>query len=256
MITLENVSVYRNKKQILKDVNWQVKNGEHWSILGLNGSGKTTLLNIVNGYIFPTKGDVEVLDHVFGKSYIPKLREEIGLVSSSLQKQLRGFDSVLSIVLSGKFGSIGLYEEVEKKDVELARHYMELLNCSHLEDEQFEYLSQGERQRVLISRALMANPKILILDEPCNGLDLISREELLHFIGKIAEREDAPTLILVTHYTEEILPCFNHTLLIKEGQVFAKGLSQELLTESTLSEFYGRPISVHEEQNRVWLALK
>lgn len=256
LIRFEDVTVIRNGKTILKDIHWNVNRGEHWSILGLNGSGKTSLLNVINGYLYPTSGTVEVLGQLFGKTNIPDMRKEIGFISSSLLQQLKPYDSVLSIVLSGKFASIGLYEAVEKQDVEKARYYMELLNCEHLEDSRYGLLSQGEQQRVLIARALMANPKILILDEPCNGLDVIAREELLEFIQKLTEQENCPMLIYVTHHVEEVLPCFSHTLLLKDGQVFAKGLSEELLTEESLTEFYGRNVSVQYQQNRTWLAFK
>ncbi|SOC05221.1 iron complex transport system ATP-binding protein [Ureibacillus xyleni] len=256
MILIQNVSYYRNQKDILKDVSWRVEKGQHWSILGLNGSGKTTILDIINGYIFPQYGQVEVLGNFFGKSYIPNVRKEIGLVSSSLQHKIKDYETGLSVVLSGKFASIGLWEAVEKEDVQQALKFMQLLGCEHLQDEEYGVLSQGERQRVLIARALMANPKILILDEPCNGLDLIAREELLGVINTLSTKEDSPTLIYVTHHVEEILPCFTHTLLLKKGEVFAQGPSKELLTEEKLSKFYNRPVSVQVEQNRTWLALK
>lgn len=256
MIQLEGVTVIRNGNTILKDIVWKVNRGEHWSILGLNGSGKTSLLNLINGYLYPTSGKVEVLGQPFGKTNIPDLRKEIGFISSALLQQLKPLDSVLSIVLSGKFASIGLYEAVEKQDVEEARSYMKLLNCEHLEDSRFGILSQGEQQRILIARALMANPKILILDEPCNGLDIIAREELLEFIQKLAEQENCPMLIYVTHHVEEVLPCFTHTLLLKDGQIFAKGLTKKLLTEQSLTKFYGRNVSVQNQQNRTWLAFK
>lgn len=256
VIHLQNVSVYRNGKDILKDVTWSVEKGEHWSILGLNGSGKTSLLNVVNGYLFPSSGQVEVLGELFGKTYIPNLRKEIGLVSSSLQQQISPFNSVLSIILSGKFASIGLYEAVEQNDVDQARDYMNMLNIEPLEDQSYDILSQGERQRVLIARALMANPKILILDEPCNGLDMIAREELLEFIEKVADQENGPSVIYVTHYVEEVLPCFTNTLFLKEGEVFAQGKTKELLTESVLSEFFEREIAVQLEQDRTWVAIK
>lgn len=256
MIRLEDVTVIRNGNVILKDIDWKVAPGEHWSILGLNGSGKTSLLNVVNGYLYPTSGTVEVLGQLFGKTNIPDLRKEIGFISSSLKGQLKPYDSVLSIVLSGKFASIGLYEAVEEKDVEQARFFMKLLNCEHLEDSQYDILSQGQQQRVLIARALMANPKILILDEPCNGLDVIAREELLEYIHKLSEQDNCPMLIYVTHHVEEILPCFSHTLLLKNGEIFSKGLSKDLLTEESLTEFYGRQVSVQQQQNRNWLMFK
>ena len=256
MIHLQGVSVIKNKNILLKEIDWHVNKGEHWSILGLNGSGKTTLLNVINGYLFPTIGYVEVLGELFGKTYIPDLRKKIGIVSTSLQHQIQDFETVLSIVLSGKFASIGLWEEVEQKDVEMAQHYMQLLHCDHLQDQQYGILSQGERQRVLIARALMANLELLILDEPCNGLDLIAREELLHFIETLSTNKDCPTMIFVTHHVEEVLPCFEHTLLLKSGEVFKSGLTKELLTEENLSAFYERPISVQMQQNRMWIALK
>lgn len=256
MITMYDVSVRRNNKEILKNVNWNVKKGEHWSILGLNGSGKTTLLNVLNGYLFTTTGEVEVLGERFGKTYLPDLRKQIGLISSSIQLQIQDFESVLSIVLSGKFASIGLWEAVEQADVEQAQHYMKLVRCDHLQDSQYGILSQGERQRVLIARALMATPKLLIFDEPCNGLDIIAREELLQLIEHLSKEEKCPTLIFVTHHVEEILPCFSHTLLLKNGQIFEQGLTKELLTENKLSSFYERPVSVQVKQNRTWIALK
>lgn len=255
MIEIEQIDVIRNKKYILKDVSWSVKSGEHWCIIGLNGSGKTTLLKVINGYVYPYKGRVKILDKEFGKTNLQELRKEIGLVSSSIKHEFSKSESVLGVVLSGKFATIGLYEAVEKKDVESARKLLEFLNCLHLEDEDYGVLSQGEKQRVLIARALMAEPKILVLDEPCNGLDIIAREELLKFIEKIANLEDGPTLIYVTHYIEEVLPCFTYSLLLKQGSIFAKGESNELLNENTLSTFFDRRISVQIEQDRKWLAL-
>lgn len=256
MINLSHVTVTKSKKDILKNINWQVETGEHWSILGLNGSGKTTLLNIINGYLHPTIGQVEVLGEIFGKTYLPNLRKQIGLISTSIQQQIQDFESVLSIVLSGKFASIGLWEAVEKVDVEIAQNYMKLLKCDELQEREYGTLSQGERQRVLIARALMANPKLLIFDEPCNGLDIITREELLKIIDNLSKTQKCPTLIYVTHHVEEILPCFTHTLLLKKGEVFDQGLSNDLLTEKTLSNFYDHPVSIQKEQDRIWLALK
>jgi len=256
MIKMEHVDVLRNKKFILKDVSWNVKKGEHWSIIGLNGSGKTTLLNVLNGYIYPYRGKVKVLGKEFGKTNLQELRKEIGLVSSSIKYELNTNDSVLAVVLSGKFASLRLFEAVEKKDVELARNLLEFLHIPHLEDEDYGVLSQGEKQRVLIARALMAEPKILVLDEPCNGLDVIAREELLKFIEKVAKKEDGPTILYVTHHIEEVLPVFTHSLLLKSGTVFAAGESKELLNEESLSTFFGRTLSIQVEQDRTWLALK
>jgi len=256
LISVENVTLRRNNKTILNHISWSVKKGEHWSILGLNGSGKTTLLNVINGYIWPTEGKVNVLGRTFGQTNLPQLRKEIGWVSSSIQQRFHNYDKVLNIVLSGKFASIGLYDQVELRDIEQAIQLMKLLNCEHLRHQEYDILSQGERQRVLIARALMASPKLLILDEPCTGLDLIAREHLLQFIKKIANEPNGPTLIYVTHHVEEILPCFTHTLFMREGEVFSSGKTEEQLTEATLSSFFNRPIAVQYQQNRTWIALK
>lgn len=256
LIEISHVTLRRKNKTILKDVSWSVKKKEHWSILGLNGSGKTTLLKVINGYIWPSEGKVQVLGKRFGKTNLPELRKQIGWVSSSIQQQFRSFETVLQIILSGKFASIGLYEQVEEADVEQAISLMKLLHCEDLKDSTYDVLSQGERQRVLIARALMASPALLILDEPCTGLDIIAREQLLQFIEKVANEPDGPTLIYVTHHVEEILPCFTHTLLMREGEVFAQGKTKELLTEEMLSSFFKQPISIQTGQNRTWLALK
>lgn len=256
MIVLENLSIYRNKKPLIKNINWRIEQGEHWCILGLNGSGKTSLLNVINGYLFPSEGKVRVLGKNFGETNLPELRKEIGWVSSSIQQQFHAEERVIRIILSGKFASIGLYEAVEEEDLQLANHYMKLLKCEQLQYESYGVLSQGERQRVLIARALMAQPKLLILDEPCTGLDLIAREELLQFIEQLAADPNGPTLLFVTHHVEEVLPCFSHTLLLKEGEVYAQGMTNDILNESTLSAFFDRLITVQVEKDRLWISLK
>ncbi|WP_346217014.1 ABC transporter ATP-binding protein [Caldifermentibacillus hisashii] len=255
MISLENISLKREGKTILKNVSWAVTRGEHWSILGLNGSGKTTLLKIINGYLWPTEGRVRVLDQTFGQTNIPELRKKIGWVSSSIQQRFRPSDSVLSIVLSGKFGSIGLYDTVQKSDIEKAHDLMKLLACETFMNQNYESLSQGEQQRVLIARALMASPELLILDEPCTALDIKAREQFLRFIEKIANEPGGPTLIYVTHHVEEILPVFTHTLLLRSGEVIASGQTDEILTETNLSTFFQQPVSIQIHDGRTWIAL-
>lgn len=154
-------------------------------LLGLNGSGKTTLLNMINGYIWPTQGTVSVLGHRFGQVDLRDLRKLIGCVSSSLQEKLYGSDKTQLVVISGKYATIGLYEQLSEEDTSRAEALMRTLGCGHLWDREFRTCSQGEKQKVLIARALMADPQILILDEPCNGLDLFSRERLLDSIHEL-----------------------------------------------------------------------
>ncbi len=255
MIIDVNKVSWQRDKWILKDVTWQVNPGEHWCMVGLNGSGKTSLLNIINGYIWPTSGTVSVLGKKFGEYDLRELRKEIGWVSSSLQQKLYGNETAVQIVLSGKFASIGLYERIDEKDLEEAVNLLTFLGCGSLVNQTYDTLSQGERQRVLIARALIASPNLLILDEPCTGLDIFAREQLLETIGKIANQPDAPTLIYVTHHIEEILPCFHHTLLLKDGAVFKSGLTIEILTSEVLSKFFDVPVKAEKHNQRIWVSL-
>ncbi|WP_274307002.1 ABC transporter ATP-binding protein [Solibacillus daqui] len=256
MIHIENIELYRNEKRILHQLNWHVEKNQHWAILGLNGSGKTTLLKVINGYIWPNEGKVQVLGETYGETYIPKLRRRIGWVSNAMIDNLNWQDNAIEIVLSGKFGALRLFEEVSEAEIEEAVRIMKHFNCDHLANKTFEYLSQGERQRVQISRAIISDPEILILDEPCGGLDIIERENLLQTIEQIARRDNCPTLIYVTHHVEEILPCFNHVLLMKDGKDVAAGMREQILIEPVLSEFFGREISLQIERDRAWVAVK
>lgn len=251
VIELENVSLNRNGAPILTDITWQVKKGEHWVIFGLNGAGKTALLNLLNAYDFPTRGHVKVLDKEFGKTMLGEhLRKKIGLVSTALQEKFYRNDSAFEIVLSGAYASIGLYETPTEENRQRAILLLKELGCFEYADRFYETLSQGERQRVLIARALMSNPEILILDEPTNGLDFIAREQLLEAIGKIGENKEGPTLLFVTHHADEVLPIFQHSLLLKKGRVFASGVTSEMISSATLSEFFELPVEVIWKNDR------
>lgn len=255
ILQLEDVSLKRSDKWILKNVNWQIEKGEHWVLFGLNGSGKTAILNLLNAYNFPTKGRINVLGMEFGKTYLAeKLRKQIGFVSSSLQEKFHPGDNAFEVVLSGAFASIGLYEtptdEIRRKAISL----LEELGCIDYANRNYETLSQGEKQRVLIARALMADPSLLILDEPTNGLDFIAREKLLESIETIAKNPNAPAIIYVTHHVEEILPVFNKTLLLKDGQVFASGNTNEMLSSESLTQFFNLPVRVSWENKRPLLS--
>ena len=256
MIHIENIHLYRNDKQILNDLSWHVQKGQHWAILGLNGSGKTTLLKVINGYIWPNEGKVQVLGETYGKTYIPKLRTRIGWVSNAMIDNFNWQDNAIEIVLSGKFGALRLFNDVTEEEIDHAVSIMKHFHCDHLANKSFEHLSQGERQRVQIARAIMADPEILILDEPCGGLDLIERENLLQTIEQIADTENGPTLIYVTHHVEEILPCFSHVLLMKDGKNVEANAREVVLKDELLSDFFGREISLQIERERAWVAIK
>ncbi|USB34854.1 ABC transporter ATP-binding protein [Paenibacillus sp. YPG26] len=256
IIEMNHISWVRDGKSVLKDINWKVSKGENWALLGLNGSGKTTLLNMLNGYIWPTQGDISVLGHRFGEVDIRELRRSIGWVSSSLQEKLYGNDKAEDLVVSGKYASIGLYDKPTEEDYARAKQLMEHLRCSHLTNRTYQTCSQGEKQKLLIARALMGSPKLLILDEAANGLDFISKESLLDSIDELSKQPDAPHLLYVTHHTEEILPIFSKTLLIRRGEVVASGPTKEVLESNSLTDFFEMPVQVFWNQDRAWLSRK
>ncbi|WP_066053883.1 ABC transporter ATP-binding protein [Robertmurraya korlensis] len=245
VLHMEDVSLIRGEKWILQQINWTIHKGDNWVLFGLNGAGKTALLNVLNAYYFPTKGKVSVLGKEFGKDPIGgELRKQIGFVSSSLQQKFHPGDNSFEVVLSGAYASIGLYETPTDNIREKAITLLKELGCIQYANRNYETLSQGEKQRVLIARSLMNNPSLLILDEPTNGLDFIAREQFLETIEEISTKEEAPTMIYVTHHVEEILPIFNKTLLLKEGQVFSAGETNEMISSSNLSHFLNMDVEV------------
>ncbi len=253
IISLDNVSYIRNGKYILKDINWHVNRGEHWVILGPNGSGKTTTLNMVNGYIFPSQGHVKVLEFEFGHSSIIELRKRIGWVSSALSQFIPTNDYPLHIVLSGKFASLGLWEKVDDDDIARANEILDMLKIRHLAERKYGMLSQGEKQKVLIGRALMNHPDIIIFDEAFNGLDIFARHDMEITINELAEGNI--TFILVTHNTDEILPVFGKALLLKDGQVHSQGDIDDMIQYDNLSDFYGANVDVFKHKDRFYLSL-
>lgn len=241
---MKDVSWRRDGNIILQHINWEIKKGEHWAVIGLNGSGKTSLLGMISGYIFPSEGEVSVLGRKFGSCDLRELRKSIGWVSSSLQENLLVDEKVEDIVLSGKFASIGLYDNPTKNDRQRATDLIEQFGCTEYRHRLYSTLSQGEKQRVMLARALMNFPKVLVLDEPCTGLDIFAREYFLSAIGVIAASSEAPTMLYVSHHIEEILPVFGRTLLLKKGNVYSAGKTKSVLTESNLSDFFQSPVEI------------
>lgn len=246
IISFENVSLIREQHKLLSEINWQMQEKENWGILGLNGAGKTLLLQLITGSLWPSEGRLEVLGEVFGHTSIPELQKRIGWVSTALQYRIHESETTERIVLSGKFASIGIYQKYSVEDMERAKNILLSFDAKRLIGRPYKLLSQGERQIVLISRALMADPELLILDEPCNGLDLFAREELLARIDRLAAEKNSPALLFVTHHTEELLPTFDHLLMIRDGQIFAQGQRKALFTKENLSDFYQKPIRFQE----------
>ncbi|MNJ43472.1 putative ABC transporter ATP-binding protein YlmA [compost metagenome] len=256
VIAMHNVSWRRDGKTVLEGIDWQAAKGENWALFGLNGSGKTTLLNMINGYIWPTTGTISVLGHKYGEVDVREMRKSIGWVSSSLQQRIHASEKVQDLVVSGKFASIGLYEKPASEDFDRAEMLMRQLGCGHLLDRMYQTCSQGEQQKLLIARALMAEPKLLILDEAANGLDFISKEGLLDSIQELALQSEAPHMIYVTHHTEEIVPAFAKTLLLRRGEVFMQGNTKDMFSGETLTDFFELPVEVSWRGNRAWLSKK
>lgn len=242
VLSFEHVGFRRGNQALLQDINWQIKEHENWGVLGLNGAGKTLLLQLITGYLWPSEGRLEVLGQVFGQSSIPELQKRIGWVSTALQYRIRNTELAELIVLSGKFASIGIYQDYTQAELNQAKDILAAFGGAKLIGKQYQVLSQGERQIVLICRALMTNPELLILDEPCNGLDIFAREELLNKVNILAQNKQAPSLLFVTHHTEELLPVFNKLLMLKNGGIFAQGNRLEMFTKEQLKAFYDKPI--------------
>ncbi|MCG3089533.1 ABC transporter ATP-binding protein [Sporosarcina sp. MB25] len=250
IISLQQVTYRRGEKLILNEIDWEAKQGEHWAILGLNGSGKTTLLNIIAAHQFPTEGEVVLFGNRFGETNLPELRKRIGFVSSSLERfsQLFLNETVERVIVSGKYASFGLYEQTSDEDWSRADMLLHQFRLTYLKGKKISLLSEGERRRVFIARSLMSYPTMLILDEPCSGLDILSREQFLQTLRTVIEAHCH--LVYVTHHIEEITEDITHVLLLKEGRIVAAGKKKKILTGDLLTEAYSVPVSVSWQGGR------
>lgn len=246
VIRLDKVGCKAGYHNLLKDITWDVKRGEHWVVFGMNGSGKTTLLSIIAGFRQATSGTMQVLGEHFSNENILEIRKRIGWVSSSFFDKYYSKESALHIVLSGKFGTLGLSEGITLEDVVLAKSLLEELHLGDKINHTFEMFSKGERQNILIARALFSNPDILILDEPCTGLDVYNRSYLFNTLEKLSKKKDL-TILYVTHYVEEITPLFQKALLLKNGHVFAQGAIDEIFSDAMIQELLGYPIVIKQK---------
>lgn len=232
------------EQEILKGIDWEISPGEHWALLGPNGSGKTTLLHALTGYEPPSSGDIEIFGRTYGKSDWRQMRKQLGVVSPWVATHLQPRETAISVIMSGREAMVNYWGRPPEGLEEEAADILNRVHCSHLADRPWAYLSQGERGRVLIGRALMARHKILILDEACAGLDLVARDQFLSFLDGLAREKQAPTLIMVTHHIEEIIPAISHVLLLQEGRVAACGTKEKVLQEHILSQAFGTPLEI------------
>lgn len=249
IIRTEGLCYQSGRRFLVDHVDWRVNKGEHWLVFGLNGCGKTTLLSMICGYRSPTAGKVQVFGQYYDENNVLALRRRIGLVSSSFFDKYYGQEPSLNIVLSGLSGTFGVEgEAVLDADVRRAKRLLKELRVDMRMNMPFHLLSKGERQDVLIARALLAQPEILVLDEPCTGLDIYAQAHMMDTICKLATETDV-TIIYVTHQPEEIRPFLDKTLLMRNGHVFALGDTQDMISSTTLSALLSEPVAAQWHDN-------
>ena len=255
ILSYKNVSFRRDGRDILKNINWEIKKGENWALLGLNGSGKSTLLSMIPAYTFATSGEVSVFEKKFGTCVWAEVKEKVGFVSSSLNTFSDSLNNqtLNNIVLSGKYNSIGIYQEITQKDREKANNIIKDFKLSHLKLNKYITLSQGEQRKTLLARAFMNEPSLLILDEPCSGLDIRAREM---FLKTLEENKSDIPFIYVTHQIEEIISSIIHVAILDNGEIVSQGNKFEVLTEENLSKLYGIDLKIEWSNNRPWLIVK
>jgi len=254
VLRLRGAGVRRDRSMLIRDVDWTVRSGESWVVIGPNGAGKTTLLQVAAAQLAPTEGHAEILGEDLATADIFDLRTRIGLASSALADRVPPAEKVIDLVLTASYGILGRNaEDYESSDVTRAVELLDALGCAHLIRRRFATLSEGERKRVQIARALMPDPELLLLDEPAAGLDLGGREDLLRRLTTLARDPKAPMMVLVTHHVEEVPDGFTHAMLLRRGSVLAAGPIEEVFTARNLSRCFGVQLEIEHRQSR-WTA--
>jgi iron complex transport system ATP-binding protein len=245
VVAVDGVTVSRGGTDLVRDIDWRVELDERWVLLGPNGAGKTTLLNLASARLYPSRGTVHVLGEKLGRVDVHELRTRIGLSSAALADRIPPDERVRDVVVTAAYSVVGRWRErYDRLDEGRAGALLDQLGVAALADRRYGTLSEGERKRTQIARALMTDPELLLLDEPAAGLDLGGREDLVRRLGELARDPDAPAMVLVTHHVEEIPPGFTHALLLREGGMVAQGLLRDTLTADNLSKTFGLPLAV------------
>jgi iron complex transport system ATP-binding protein len=254
VLRMVNVTLRRGTTEILRSIHWSVFEGENWAILGPNGAGKTTLLQIAAARMHPSEGEAWVLGEKLGRVDVFSLRPRIGLASAALAERIPAWETAFDAVVTGAYAVTGRWREnYEPMDRARAEDLLRAFGVAGLARRPFSTLSEGERKRVQIARALMSDPEVLLLDEPSAGLDLGGREALVGALSELARDRRAPAMILVTHHVEEIPPGFTHAALMKDGEVTASGPIDAVLTPAHLSEAFDMGLDVEQTSGR-WTA--
>jgi iron complex transport system ATP-binding protein len=254
VLEFADVTVKRGQATLLEGVDWTVEEDERWVVLGPNGAGKTTLLQVAAAQIHPTYGVAGILGEVLGAVDVFELRPRIGLTSAAIAERIPRDELVRDVVVSASYSVLGRWREhYDELDHDRARDLLVEVGAGELLDRTFGTLSEGERKRVQIARALMTDPELLLLDEPAAGLDLGGREDLVSTLSVLAMDDLSPTTVLVSHHVEEIPPGFTHALLLRKGKVVAAGPMEHVLTEEVISATFGMPLQLRHEDGR-WAA--
>lgn len=254
VIDIAGLNYKVGNKYLLNNICWQVQKGQRWVVFGLNGSGKTTLLSIISGFSRYSSGQVRVFGKDCWKENLAGLRKRIGFVSSSFFDKYYHSEKALDIVLSGLNGTLGLSYQIKNADLLLAKKILESMQMWSKSHQPFDELSKGERQKILIARALISQPELLILDEPATGLDVVAREQLLDFVRRLSTKE--MTIIYVSHYTEEILDVFEHCLFLKQGRIYQCGRVSEMFISENLSAFLGAAVWVEKVRDKYYISVE
>ncbi|ETK34451.1 iron ABC transporter ATP-binding protein [Microbispora sp. ATCC PTA-5024] len=249
------MAVRRDGAVLLRGIDWSVREDERWVVIGPNGAGKTTLLQVAASLLYPSEGVVEILGERLGQTDVFDLRPRIGLASAALAERIPPDEKVIDLVLTASYAILGRWtEEYDSHDVTRAVELIDQLGCAHLIRRRFATLSEGERKRVQIARALMPDPELLLLDEPAAGLDVAGREDLVRRLGALAQDPKSPTMVLVTHHVEEIPAGFTHVLMLRHGSVVAQGPVDSVMTPENLSQTFGVPLVLDRGQQGRWYA--
>lgn len=251
LVDMRDVTFVRGEQTLVGPVTWQVELDERWVVVGPNGAGKTTLIRMASAQEFPSSGNVFILGERIGATDMRDLRAAIGVTSSAVAHRVPDEERVGDLVVSAGYAILGRWrEEYEAQDYDQALEVLEHVGAMHLIDRTWGTLSDGEKKRVLVARAVMTNPELLILDEPAAGMDLGGREDLLAYLGELAMDPDAPAMVMITHHLEEIPEGFTHAMLLDEGEVVAQGLIDDVLTSDNVSRAYHQPIEVTRDGGR------
>ncbi len=254
LIDIRDATLSRGSVKALNGLTWSMRRGEHWAVLGPNGSGKSTLVQMLQGRLWPQEGSLSVLGRAFGEDDVAELRTHIAWVGNEVEPEFPEWQSVADVAASGALGTLGVqFEAPRKAHREAAARALRLLGITHLAARPFNRLSQGQRRRAVIARALAMKPDLLLLDEATNGLDPVARESFLKSLAKLIRPDSRPAILYITHHTEEILPAFTHVLLLRGGKVVAAGPKAKTLTPALLEKTFGATLRVTRRDGRVWL---